>query len=63
MNGSPLSWNVKEWCASIGVSHGTFYNLPAELRPESVKLRERRLIIESPGAYLKRISESQRQAA
>jgi hypothetical protein len=49
-------WSISQWCKSVGICRQTFYNLPAELRPASVKIRRRRIIGESPADYLRRIA-------
>lgn len=56
-------WSVDDWCERTGISVGLFYKLPPELRPESVKLRSRRVIAEPPADYLKRVAAMQREAA
>jgi hypothetical protein len=40
-------------------SRATFYNLPAELRPRSIKLGNRHIIIEPPADYLARLATAQ----
>lgn len=56
-------WQVRDWCKIVGICTATFYNLDDAQRPSSVKIRDRRLIIEAPAAYLQRVSEMQRRAA
>ena len=55
----PLGWRLSEWCERVGICTATYYNLPADLRPSSAKLPGLRLIIESPEAYLQRLSKMQ----
>lgn len=58
----PLAgWAIAPYCAACGFSRATFYNLPAELRPHSVTIGRRRIIIEAPAAYLVRLSAMQGQ--
>jgi hypothetical protein len=39
-----------------------FYLLPAELRPRSVKVGRRHIVIEAPAEYLARLAEAQESA-
>lgn len=59
----PSGFSIDEWCESVGIKRGLFYKLPSELKPESVKLCARRVVIEPPADYLKRIAVLQREAA
>jgi len=54
-------WPTNEWCASVGISRTTFYALDEP--PESITIGRKRLILESPHSFLKRIAETQREAA
>lgn len=49
-------YHLKPWCKSTGICPATFYNLPDEQRPQSVLIARRRIIIESPEAYLQRMA-------
>jgi hypothetical protein len=53
---------IPSWCRAVGIGVSSFYQLGAELRPASVKVGDRRLVIESPQAYLQRIASQQQQA-
>ena len=53
---------VNEFCAAIDLCRGSYYNLPPELQPKSVKFGKRRIIIEDPRSYLERIAAAQAQA-
>lgn len=48
---------IGPWCRAAGYSRATFYNLPVELRPHSVKVGKRHIIRETPEAYLARLAE------
>lgn len=54
-------WNISSWCEAISVSRASFYLLAQ--KPRSVKIGRRHVVIESPHAYLQRISETQLEAA
>ena len=56
-------WHVDPWCRSAGVSRVTVYTLPPDQRPESIKIGRRRLIIESPDAWLRRVGVRDEVAA
>lgn len=58
----PAGWAIPPWCEAANISRATFYNLPSALRPHSVKIRRRRVIIESPADYLQRIRSLQQVA-
>ena len=47
---------ISDWCESTDISRALYYTLPPEQQPESVKVGRRRIIIESPDAYLRRIA-------
>ncbi len=46
---------IAAWCAAANISRATFYNLPPELQPSSVKLGKRRIVIEPPQDFLRRV--------
>jgi hypothetical protein len=52
-------FTIKEFCASIGISIAKFYILHDDLKPRTVKLHGRVIVIESPAAYLSRMAELQ----
>jgi hypothetical protein len=49
-------YNLKDWCESAGFCRATYYNLPPDLQPKSVRILGRRIIIEPPDAYLQRVA-------
>lgn len=52
-------YSIPDWCAAVGISRASFYNLPSELQPKSVKLGRRHIVTEKPEAYLERVSAAQ----
>jgi len=52
-------WSIPSYCAACDFSRASFYNLPPELRPRSIKLGKRRIIIEPPAEYLARLAAAQ----
>ena len=58
----PFGWGVSDWCKRAGFSRCTFYRLQTELKPLTVKLRQKRLVLEHPRDYLKRIAANQATA-
>ena len=58
----PAGWSIPAFCASCNFSRASFYNLPDELRPRSVKLGKRHIIIEAPSEYLARLAMTQEAA-
>jgi hypothetical protein len=51
---------VEQWATLAGISRAGAYKLPADLRPQSVKIGKRRIIIEQPADWLRRVAEMQR---
>ncbi len=56
-------WSIPAFCAACNFSRASFYNIPGDLRPRSVKLGKRHIIIEHPAAYLARLAQTQGMAA
>jgi hypothetical protein len=52
-------WKLYSYCKIISITPQFYYSLPEELRPRSVKLRKRRIIIEPPRKYLERLAAAQ----
>lgn len=50
-------YSVPIWTAAVGIGRATFYTLPPDARPESVTVGARRIIIEPPAAWLKRMAD------
>lgn len=53
---APAGWNIPNWCAATSISRASFYLLA--LRPRTVKLGRRTVVIESPKDYLQRIADA-----
>lgn len=53
---APAGWSPAAWCKLVGFCRATLYLIPDEFRPQSVKIRHRRIIIEPPDAYLRRMA-------
>lgn len=51
-------WTVSDWCASAGISDAFLYKLDDARSPSSVKVGRRRLIIEAPADWLRRMAEA-----
>lgn len=56
-------WSIPAFCAACDFSRASFYNIPSDLRPRSVKLGKRHIIIEQPSVYLARLAAAQTVAA
>jgi hypothetical protein len=54
-----VAWPIPLYCEACDFSRATFYNLPLALRPRSVKIGKRHIIIESPADYLARLANAQ----
>ena len=54
-------WNVPEWSAALNLGRSTYYTL--SIRPRSIKIGKRHLIVESPAAYVERLAAIQKAAA
>src|SRR5262245_6451652 len=52
-------WDISTWCVACGFSRGTYYNLPHEKRPRSLKIGARHIVIEPPEAFLARLAGEQ----
>ena len=53
-------WTHDEYGPLVGVHRSTLYALPKELRPESIKIRGKRVIVEHPKDYLRRLAAAQK---
>jgi hypothetical protein len=49
------SWAVKRFCDEADISLAMFYKLEPHQRPTSVKVGSKRVVIESPAAWLSRM--------
>lgn len=59
----PAGFRISTWCPAVGLSRSTYYALPEELRPPSIRIGKSHIITESPEDYLKRIGSVQREEA
>lgn len=50
-------YDISAWCTSVGISRATFYKLDGDLRPGSVKIGKRHLIVERPADYMARLAK------
>lgn len=53
---SPVGRSVDDFCRVTGAGRTSLYTLPSDLQPESVKVGKRRIIIEDPLAWLRRVN-------
>jgi hypothetical protein len=54
---------LNEFCTAVGYCRATYYNLPLDVRPRSVLIGRRRIIIEQPAEYLARLAGAQNDGA
>jgi hypothetical protein len=50
-------WRVGDWCRATSISRSGYYALLPEIAPHSVTIGSRRVIIESPAEWLRRVGE------
>lgn len=65
-NVAPLpqaGWSIAAWCKAVDLSRATFYTLPPELKVSTVKVGKRRIVIEAPGDFLRRVQSLNVQSA
>lgn len=55
-------WGVGQYCEACDFSRATYYNLPEDKRPKSLKIGKRRIIIEPPREFLARLAAEQEAA-
>src|SRR5437879_13334783 len=58
-----VGWAVKRFCDEADISLAMFYKLGPHQRPASVKVGSKRVVIESPAAWLSRSGSGCRGAA
>lgn len=51
-------WRPADWLSAVGISKPTEQRLPESMRPKSVKVGRRRVIIEAPEKWLKRVARN-----
>lgn len=55
-------WSIPSYCEACNFSRATFYNLPDDKRPRSLKIGKRHIVIEPPGDFLARLAAEQEAA-
>ena len=60
---APVNWSIGAWCPAAGISRTAEHQLPAEMKPRSIQIGRRRIIIEGPREWALRIREMQKEAA
>ena len=59
----PAGFRLNDWLRLVGYGRSTYYSLPPELKPASVKIGAAVVIIEAPVDYLARLAARQIEAA
>ena len=57
--GTRIGWRISQFCRAAGIGRSTFYALPKEQKPRSVKMGRSRIIVEAPTVWLRRIGDSE----
>jgi predicted DNA-binding transcriptional regulator AlpA len=52
-------WSIPSYCEACNFSRATFYNLPDDRRPRSLKIGKRHIVIEPPAEFLARLAAEQ----
>jgi len=55
-------WSIASYCEACNFSRATFYNLPEDRRPRSLKIGKRHIVIEAPAEFLARLAGKQNAA-
>ncbi len=55
-------WSIPLYCIACGFSRATFYTLPDDRRPRSLKIGKRHIVIEPPAEFLARLAAEQEAA-
>jgi hypothetical protein len=55
-------WDISSWCGACGFSRAKYYTLPDDMRPRSLKIGKRHIVIEPPADFLARLAEAQEVA-
>ncbi len=56
-----VGFSIAAWVAAAGISRADYYTLPPEIKPTTVNIGKRRIVIEAPAAWLHRVAEMQRE--
>lgn len=51
-------WSIADWSQAVGFSRSTWYAIPEEKRPKSVRIGARLFICEQPAEYVQRMAAS-----
>ena len=60
--GERAGWSIPAYCEACNFSRATFYNLPDDRRPRSLKIGKRHIVIEPPSEFLARLADAQEAA-
>lgn len=60
-NSNRVGWKLARYCEATGMSRSYIYALPEQQQPYSVKLGKRRVIVEAPADWLRRIGTDGRE--
>lgn len=53
-----VGFSVRNWCAAVSISRSNMYSLPPHKKPHSMMVgKRRRVIVETPAAWLARVGE------
>lgn len=55
-------YRLRDWCSQTSIARSTFYTLPVDKQPKSITFGRRRIIVESPSAWLARVGQAQAAA-
>ncbi|MPZ47189.1 MAG: hypothetical protein GEV05_28280 [Betaproteobacteria bacterium] len=55
-------WPLFEYLGIVGFGKSLYYELPEPLRPESILIGRKRVVIEPPPVYLRRLADAQKAA-
>jgi hypothetical protein len=58
-----IAYRPAQFARACSFSRSTYYSLPPDRQPLSVKVGRARIIIESPAAFLQRLAQMQQEAA
>ncbi len=54
---APAGRSIDQFVREAGICRASYYNLPTDCQPRSVKIGKRRIVIESPTGWLERMAE------
>ena len=61
LNEAQAGWHIADWCKRVSISRAGFYLIPADQQPATIQRGRRRIVIESPQAWLRRMHTAQRR--